>query len=384
MICPLLYARAHGEPRADAPTRGWAAMDHRPHRARREVRSGELEAAREPSLDDSGERVAAACLEPAATVRAAPNRVRAVEMPPDDDMPAGTARPAGLFGELQPDTVEHDGIVLAYDAPFFFAEDLLQVDRPEWDERRRGVGGRPCERGVVRRDELLPQIGVGRLEGVDPRAAEFVDEAILQGAIEPLAPPARLRRIGADVLDAQSGQRAPDVREVVAIDGAAGLGRVEGPAGAIRIECHWQPARAQHMSEGVHHRLQGLARPELRIEQMLGGVIEDGDEGLALRRREGEPAVRAAVEMQQLAVAGTRLAPAPSAAAGAALGDEPRGLQREFDEGVRKGHAVIPSGQLVKVPHIEPGVRLAIEVQDALHLGARGREMRGTPPAAIE
>ena len=92
-------------------------------------------------------------------------------MPPDDDMPAGTARPAGLFGELQPDTLEHDGIVLAHDAPVFFAEDLLQVDRPEWDERRRGVGGRPCERGVVRRDELLPQIGVGRLEGVDPRAA---------------------------------------------------------------------------------------------------------------------------------------------------------------------------------------------------------------------
>src|SRR5262252_2125233 len=75
---------------------------------------------------------------------------------------------------------------------------------------------------------------------------------------------------------------------------------------------------------------------------------------------------------------------ASMAAAGAALGHEPRGLQREFDEGVRKGHAVIPSGQLVKVPHIEPGVRLAIEVQDALHLGARGREMRGTPPAAIE
>src|SRR5262249_12085393 len=136
---------------------------------------------------------------------------RGVGMSSYNDMPAGAARPAGWFSQLQVDAVEDHDIVLPHDARLFFAEDLVQVDRPEWDERWRGVGGRARKRGVVRRDELGLQIGVGRLQGVDPRAPQLVDEAILQGAIEPLAPPARLRRIGADVRDAQPGQRAPDV-----------------------------------------------------------------------------------------------------------------------------------------------------------------------------
>jgi hypothetical protein len=38
------------------------------------------------------------------------------------------------------------------------------------------------------------------------------------------------------VLDAQAGQRAPHVREVVAIDRPAGLGRAECPARAVRVE----------------------------------------------------------------------------------------------------------------------------------------------------
>jgi hypothetical protein len=72
------------------------------------------------------------------------------------------------------------------------------------------------------------------------------------------------------------------------------------------------------------------------------------------------------------------------AAAGAARGHEPRRLQREFDERVGEGHPVIPPREVVEVPHVEAVVRLPIEVQDPLHLGARGREVRGALPAPIE
>src|SRR5262249_50086008 len=107
----------------------------------------------------------------------------------------------------------------------------------------------------------------------------------------------------------------------------------------------------------------------LRIEQALRGVIEDSDEGLALGGLPGEPRVRAAVEMQQLPVAGAGLAPAPRATAGATLGHEPRGLRGVVDEGVGEQNTGIPSGELMEVPHVEALVRLSIEVQDPLDLG---------------
>jgi len=94
---------------------------------------------------------------------------------------------------------------------------------------------------------------------------------------------------------------------VRAIHGAAGLGGVEGPAGAVRVQGPGQAEGAEHMRESMHHGLQALARPELRVEQPLGGVIEDGDQGLPLGRLQRQPRLRAAIEMQQFTVARPRL-----------------------------------------------------------------------------
>ena len=64
----------------------------------------------------------------------------------------------------------------------------------------------------------------------------------------------------------------------------------------------------------------------------------------------------AAVEVQELAEAGARLAPAPMAAAGAPLADEAGLVQRELDEAVGQGHAVIAPGEVVEVADVEAGV----------------------------
>ena len=133
----------------------------------------------------------------------------------------------------------------------------------------------------------------------------------------------------------------------------------------------------------------GLARPELGIEQPLGRVVEDGDEGLALGRAQGEPGMAAAVEVQELAEARARLAAAAMAPPGAPLADEAGLLERELDEGVGQGHAVIAPGEVVEVPHVEAGVpvarpvALAIQAQDALDLRDGRFAARGLAAAPI-
>jgi hypothetical protein len=225
---------------------------------------------------------------------------------------------------------------------------------------------------------------VGGLQPGDAGQAEFVDEAALEGAIEPLAPAARLGRVGADVLDPQAGEGAADVREVVAIHGATGLGGVKGPAGAIGVQGDRQAPGADHVSQGAHHGLDGLGGPELRVEQPLGRVVDHGDQGRVLGGAEGEPGVRAAVQVQELPDAGARFSAPAVAAARPAFGDEARLLEGEPHEAVGQGHPVIAADEVVEVPHVEAAVGVAIEAQDALDLGHRGLAGRGELTAIIE
>jgi hypothetical protein len=181
------------------------------------------------------------------------------------------------------------------------------------------------------------------------------------------------------VFDAEAGEGATEVGQVIAIDRAAGLRRVEGPAGPIGVKRQRQADGPHDMGEGVHDGREGFRRPQLGVQQTFGRVVEDRDESL-----QREPCVGAAVEVQQLAKARAGFPPPAMATPGAALGHEARGLQGELDEGVGEGHRVIAPGELVEVPDIEAGVVLAIEAQDSLHLGAGRREVRGALAAAIE
>jgi len=79
--------------------------------------------------------------------------------------------------------------------------------------------------------------------------------------------------------------------------------------------------------QGTHDGGDALAAvPELGVQEALGRIVDDDDEGEPLLGAQGEPAMAAAVEMQQLAEARARLAPAAMPTAGAAFGHEPRAL----------------------------------------------------------
>jgi len=100
----------------------------------------------------------------------------------------------------------------------------------------------------------------------------------------------------------------------------------------------------------------------------LVSILSHG-ESLAQR----QPAMPTAVQMQQLAEAGARL-PAPAMAPPRlALGDQAGGLQGLLHECVAEAHAVLAPGQLVEVADIEPLISLAIEREQALHVGDRAR-----------
>ena len=77
------------------------------------------------------------------------------------------------------------------------------------------------------------------------------------------------------------------------------------------------------------------------------------------------------------------------ASAGAPLADEAGLAERELDEGVGQGHAVIAPGEVIEVPHVEAGVAvarpvaLAIQAQDALNLCERRLAARGLVAAPI-
>jgi hypothetical protein len=217
------------------------------------------------------------------------------------------------------------------------------------------------------------EVGIGRRARGEARQVQFVDEAALYGAVEALAAAARLGRVGADVLDAQVREGPADLGAVRTIDGAAGRRGVKAPAGAIGVERDGQAPRGEHGMQGREDRGGRLGGPELGVEQALGGVVEDCDEGLAVVGAAAQPGMGAAVEVQQLPEAGPGLsAPAPPRAG---LADQAGFLP----------HGVVAPGEAVEVADVPAGEPLPVQTQDPLHLEGRGRAPRGPlAPAIIE
>jgi hypothetical protein len=69
----------------------------------------------------------------------------------------------------------------------------------------------------------------------------------------------------------------------------------------------------------------------------------------------------AAVEMQQFAETGARLAAAAVAAAGAVFGEQPGLLQEAFNKGVAQRDGVLAPRELVEMAPIEATVPFAIQ-----------------------
>jgi hypothetical protein len=167
------------------------------------------------------------------------------------------------------------------------------------------------------------QVVVGRRGGRDARPPEIVDDAVLPGAVHALAAAPGLRRVRADVLGSQAGQGAADGGEAGAIDGAAGVGRVKGPARTVGVERSGEAPCLQDLAQRRRHGDGGLGGSQLGVQQGLGGVVEDRDHDLPLVGAQCRPGVRTAGEGQQFAEAGARLTPQAVAAPDRRLATSP-------------------------------------------------------------
>jgi hypothetical protein len=82
-------------------------------------------------------------------------------------------------------------------------EDGIEVGPSERNEGGGGAGRVSLELQVIGRQEALEQVAVGCGDRADPLHAQLVDQAILEGAVDALAPSPRLGGVSMDVLDAE-------------------------------------------------------------------------------------------------------------------------------------------------------------------------------------
>src|SRR5207245_698357 len=201
--------------------------------------------ARVNSKASGGAQRLAVWVEAAQTAGAVTHRVLTIEMPADQHPEPGAGAAAGLFGQLQRDETGGHDIVAPDDALILDAEDLVEIDPAEGNERRGGIRGRARELGVEGRQEAPTQVAIGGGDGANTCDTELVDEAVLQSAVDAFAPAARLGRMAEDVLDAEPGKCAADRRGLPAIGGAAGGGSVHRPSGRDRYRAPWASRSAR-------------------------------------------------------------------------------------------------------------------------------------------
>jgi hypothetical protein len=139
-----------------------------------------------------------------------------------------------------------------------------------------------------------------------------------------LAAAAGLRRIPQDVINPEALKRAADLAELGALRRAAGGRGMHGPAGAVGVEGLGQSVAVEDIAQRAHDAERALAAlEELGVEQPLGGIVNNRDEGVTGLGPQREPGRGTAIQMQELSEAGPRLLPPAIAAAGPALRQQP-------------------------------------------------------------
>src|SRR5262249_32463529 len=129
-----------------------------------------------------------------------------------------------------------------------------------------------------------------------PAAPQFVDQPSLQRAIHPFTAAAGLRRVAEDVFDAEPGEGPPELGQPAAIGRGAGYGRVDRPVGAVRIEGPGYAPRGDDVPQGGHDAGTALAALEkLSVEDVLGRVVDDREQGERLLGDQREPVMTATV-----------------------------------------------------------------------------------------
>ena len=150
--------------------------------------------------------------------------MRAVGVEVDFDPRLDEVWAQGTFRDLKLEPKEGHAFLVADRALLLDAQDLVEINARDRNEGRARLGRRRGEARIVGGQIDVAKEGVGSLDRIDPGERELLHEPVLQGLKRPLRPPARLGRIGPDMLDAELLERPPDLRRPLAVDLAAASG----------------------------------------------------------------------------------------------------------------------------------------------------------------
>jgi len=165
--------------------------------------------------------------------RAAGHRIAAIKMLADDDLHASATAPARLRRDLQDLLAQPHGVISSDDTRLLMAQDGVEIDRAERDERAGGIARWPRKRRIVARQERLDQVRIGCGQRGDAGDAELIDEPILERPIEALTAATGLRGVRGNVLDAESLERTADLRQSALINRPLRGRRVKRPLGSV-------------------------------------------------------------------------------------------------------------------------------------------------------
>src|SRR5271166_1119677 len=289
--------------------------------------------------------------------------VRSVGIDVDLDPRLDEVRAHRAFRYLQLQRAVGDAIVMA-DLPLLLdAQDLVEVNAGNGREGRAFAGRIDGETRVVGRQVDLADEGVRRFDIGYAGERELLDQPILKRRERALRAPARLRRIGPDVLDPELFERPPDLGQMGAVDLAAGLGGVKVVRPAVGVEAHRQAVLAEHLLQRPKGRGRALLLDQERRGDRARRIVHRHDQ--VERRLAFEPGVPRTVLVQHHPWQRPPLALAPVRPLARRLRHHARPLKMKLRPGVTPAEAMVLHQMLMEVLDREALVALAIK---PLHL----------------
>src|SRR5674476_679816 len=283
--------------------------------------------------------------------------------------------------DLPPAVSDGHGVVLFHHALRLYREDPVQVAPTGAPERRAFLRSHHLELAVELPDVPLPQKGVGAFHGTDPRQSEFLRQPPLPGSKTPLRPPARLRRIRRNHLHSQRLHGPSNLRQAVIIHLFALLHGDEEMAPPVAVQGAEQTLVFDHLAQAGHHRPRRFFLHQLRVVDLAGGVVQNYDQ--VIPAIVVQPAVLAAVDVQQHAGQRPPRPPAPVRAPLVPFGHQPSPLQRFLYPRIAQPDRVLVPQLFVEVPDVQVVVRLFIEAQHLLYSVQRNPFSTRFPLAAV-
>src|SRR5215470_6775388 len=147
-----------------------------------------------------------------------------------------------------------------------------------WGPTPHGCGRSGAREAGVEVAEELRQEGIGRRATSDLPQPQLADQAILQGAPEPLNAALALRRAGLDVADAQLLEDAAEMSGrldpgELLLEGPVPIGADED-VDAIAIEGHGQAAGGEDLVQQRSVAVEVFGRPEVQGDDRGRRIID--------------------------------------------------------------------------------------------------------------